>query len=186
MLQCFQLGHGCCLLLPARCSFPNCPLLSRPLPCPALPSLSDSFLQNEKVLLILNETNDKVYLSGRNVPTLAINTANAVQVRACVMGRAPAAGCSCSCPLGQCQVGSLLAGVSARSVSILYATRLKKLTPLFFTVLCQLAMSLCPPHRLGRLHPRPPLQVYDVLNADRIIVEQAALAYINEWFGAEA
>jgi len=28
--------------------------------------------------------------------------------------------------------------------------------------------------------------VYDVLNADRIIVEQGALAYINEWFGAEA
>jgi ribosomal protein L4 len=28
-----------------------------------------------------------------------------------------------------------------------------------------------------------PLQVYDVLNADRIVVEQAALAYINSWFG---
>ena len=27
-------------------------------------------------------------------------------------------------------------------------------------------------------------QVYDVLNADRIVVEKAALAYLNEWFGA--
>jgi len=61
--------------------------------------------QNEKVLLIVNEANQNVYLSGRNVPTLAINTANAVQV-------------------------------------------------------------------------------YDVLNADRIVVEKAALAYINEWFSA--
>lgn len=30
----------------------------------------------------------------------------------------------------------------------------------------------------------PVLQVYDVLNADRIVVEQGALAYMNEWFGA--
>jgi hypothetical protein len=28
-------------------------------------------------------------------------------------------------------------------------------------------------------------QVYDVLNADRIVVEQSALAYLNEWFGGE-
>lgn len=39
-----------------------------------------SALQNEKVLLIVNEANQNVYLSGRNVATLAINTANAVQV----------------------------------------------------------------------------------------------------------
>ncbi|KAI7845278.1 hypothetical protein COHA_001121 [Chlorella ohadii] len=62
--------------------------------------------EGEKVLLIVNEPNNTVYLSGRNVPTLAINTANAVQV-------------------------------------------------------------------------------YDVLNADRVIVEKAALAYLNEWFGGE-
>lgn len=62
-------------------------------------------VESEKVLLIVNEPNQNVYLSGRNVPTLAINTANAVQV-------------------------------------------------------------------------------YDVLNADKIIVEKAALAYLNEWFGA--
>lgn len=37
--------------------------------------------QGEKVLLIVNEANETVYLSGRNVPTLAINTANAVQAR---------------------------------------------------------------------------------------------------------
>lgn len=54
--------------LPSRFQ-PPC-LLSRP--CPAL--------QSEKVLLIVNEPNQNVYLSGRNVPTLAINTANAVQV----------------------------------------------------------------------------------------------------------
>lgn len=35
-----------------------------------------------QVLLIVNEPNNTVYLSGRNVPTLAINTASAVQVRA--------------------------------------------------------------------------------------------------------
>ncbi|EFN52995.1 hypothetical protein CHLNCDRAFT_49059 [Chlorella variabilis] len=60
--------------------------------------------EGEKVLLVVNEANEKLYLSGRNLPTLAINTANAVQV-------------------------------------------------------------------------------YDVLNADRIVVEQSALAYLNEWFG---
>lgn len=38
--------------------------------------------QNEKVLLIVNEPNQNVYLSGRNVPTLAINTSHAVQVGA--------------------------------------------------------------------------------------------------------
>lgn len=59
----------------------------------------------KKVLLIVNEPNDKVYLSGRNIPTLAINTSHAVQV-------------------------------------------------------------------------------YDVLNADVIVVEKSALAYLNEWFGA--
>lgn len=31
----------------------------------------------------------------------------------------------------------------------------------------------------------PSAQVYDVLNADRVIVEKAALAYLNEWFGGE-
>ena len=35
----------------------------------------------KKVLLIVNEPNEKVYLSGRNIPTLAINTSHAVQVR---------------------------------------------------------------------------------------------------------
>ena len=30
-------------------------------------------------------------------------------------------------------------------------------------------------------HSRAP-QVYDVLNADRIVVEQSALAYLNKWF----
>lgn len=38
--------------------------------------------------------------------------------------------------------------------------------------------SFCCPH-----FPAWP-QVYDVLNADRIVVEKAALAYINEWFSA--
>lgn len=38
-------------------------------------------MQSEKVLLIVNEPNQNVYLSGRNVATLAINTAHAVQVR---------------------------------------------------------------------------------------------------------
>ncbi|KAI3424856.1 hypothetical protein D9Q98_008240 [Chlorella vulgaris] len=61
--------------------------------------------EGEKVLLIVNETNERVYLSGRNVPHMAINAGKAVQV-------------------------------------------------------------------------------YDVLNADRIVVEQGALAYMNEWFGA--
>ncbi len=50
-------------------------------------------MQGEKVLLIVNEANEKVYLSGRNVPTLAINTANAVQVCRrgcfCAEGRQP-------------------------------------------------------------------------------------------------
>lgn len=36
--------------------------------------------EGEKVLLICNEANEKLYLSGRNIPTLAINTAHAVQV----------------------------------------------------------------------------------------------------------
>jgi ribosomal protein L4 len=27
--------------------------------------------------------------------------------------------------------------------------------------------------------------VYDVLNADVIVVEKSALAYLNEWFGGE-
>ncbi len=33
--------------------------------------------------------------------------------------------------------------------------------------------------------PLPYRQVYDVLNADKIVVEKGALAYINEWFGGE-
>ena len=41
------------------------------------------------MLLIVNEPNEKVYLSGRNVPTLAINTAAAVQVRAQARARSP-------------------------------------------------------------------------------------------------
>lgn len=45
-------------------------------------------------------------------------------------------------------------------------------------------------HPLSHLPTYPPTihpQVYDVLNADKIVVEQSALAYINEWFGgAEA
>lgn len=41
------------------------------------------------------------------------------------------------------------------------------------------------PHQPTTLPPPPRLpQVYDVLNADKIIVEKAALAYLNEWFGA--
>ena len=30
------------------------------------------------------------------------------------------------------------------------------------------------------------VQVYDVLNADRIVIEEAALAYINEYYGASS
>ena len=33
--------------------------------------------------------------------------------------------------------------------------------------------------------PPPAAQVYDVLNADVIVVEKSALAYLNEWFGGE-
>ena len=61
---------------------------------------------NQKTLLILNEANEYVYLSGRNVEKLAINTANAVQI-------------------------------------------------------------------------------YDVLAADHIVVEKSALAYLNEFYGAQ-
>jgi large subunit ribosomal protein L4 len=61
-------------------------------------------VNTQKTLLILNEANEFVYLSGRNVERLAINTANAVQV-------------------------------------------------------------------------------YDVLAADRIVVERSALEYINEYYG---
>lgn len=63
-------------------------------------------VNNQKTLLILGEANEQVYLSGRNIEFLAINTANAVQV-------------------------------------------------------------------------------YDVLAADRIVIEKSALAYINEFYGAE-
>ena len=61
-------------------------------------------MSTEKALLILSEPNEHVYLSGRNVEGLAINTANAVQI-------------------------------------------------------------------------------YDVLAADRIIVEKSALAFLNEYYG---
>ena len=59
----------------------------------------------EKTLLILSHANEQVFLSGRNIEKLAINTANAVQI-------------------------------------------------------------------------------YDVLSADRIIVEKSALAFLNEFYGA--
>lgn len=59
---------------------------------------------DKKTLVILNEVNEHVYLSGRNIQKLAINTANAVQV-------------------------------------------------------------------------------YDVLAADRIVIEKSALAYLNEFYG---
>jgi hypothetical protein len=32
------------------------------------------------VLLVVNEPNEALYLSGRNIPTVAINTAHALQV----------------------------------------------------------------------------------------------------------
>ncbi|KAG7674223.1 hypothetical protein Ndes2526B_g03974 [Nannochloris sp. 'desiccata'] len=64
-------------------------------------------VETEKALLILSEANEYVYLSGRNIEGLAINTANAVQV-------------------------------------------------------------------------------YDVLAADRIVVEKSALAYLNEYYGSSS
>jgi len=64
-------------------------------------------VESEKTLLVLNESNQFVYLSGRNIERLGINTANAVQL-------------------------------------------------------------------------------YDVLAADRIVVEKSALAYINEYYGGSA
>jgi hypothetical protein len=60
----------------------------------------------KKVLLIVNEPNEKVYLSGRNIPTLAINTSHAVQVRgSCGMvvgwlaGLGVSGGCDGTCSL---------------------------------------------------------------------------------------
>lgn len=70
-----------------------------------LAALGASPSDGVKTLIILSEASQNVYLSGRNVDKLAINTANAVQV-------------------------------------------------------------------------------YDVLAADRIVIEKAALAYINEYYGA--
>jgi len=63
-------------------------------------------IYNEKALVVLNELNENVYLSGRNIERLAINTANAIQV-------------------------------------------------------------------------------YDLLAADKIIIEKAALDYVNEYYGGE-
>lgn len=63
-------------------------------------------IYNEKALLVLNELNENVYLSGRNIERLAINTANAIQV-------------------------------------------------------------------------------YDLLAADKIVIEKAALDYVNEYYGGE-
>lgn len=63
--------------------------------------------QGEKTLIVLGQPNEAVYLSGRNVPTLAINTADR-------------------------------------------------------------------------------LQVFDVLGADRIVMERAALDYINEFYGSRS
>ena len=113
-----------------------------------------------KVLLIVNEANETVYLSGRNIPTLAINTAHAVQVRA--GAGAPLAAVWCV--------------VSAWGSAV----------PHMRIVLQHPPFSLPGPHTYT---PAPPpallWQVYDVLNADHILVEQGALAYLNEWFGGE-
>lgn len=60
------------------------------------------------MLLIVNEPNNTLYLSGRNVPTLAINTASAVQVRLLL-----------ACRLNSCnsRVAGLLLGRSAPPAS---------------------------------------------------------------------
>ena len=116
--------------------------------------------EGKKVLLIVNEANETVYLSGRNIPTLAINTAHAVQVRA--GAGAPLAAVWCV--------------VSAWGSAV----------PHMRIVLQHPPFSLPGPHTYT---PAPPpallWQVYDVLNADHILVEQGALAYLNEWFGGE-
>lgn len=114
----------------------------------------------------MNEPNQQVYLSGRNVPTLAINTAAAVQVRAPAQPWQPlwlhhAAAGRARLPV---RVGRCLPA-SPSTVRRLIPARPPSL-------------PFLPPFNLTST------QVYDVLNADRIVVEKSALAYLNEWFGA--
>lgn len=129
--------------------------------------------QGEKVLLIVNEANQNVYLSGRNVPTLAINTAHAVQVRRrrrplllVLTWHVQVAWCWCR-HAHSCQRSSAGRGCR-RGPPALSPTCISVQHP-----------DLPPPYRCVVS------QVYDVLNADRIVVEQAGLAYLNEWFGGE-
>lgn len=138
-----------------------------------------------QVLLIVNEPNNTLYLSGRNVPTLAINTASAVQVRLLLV-----------CRLSSCdsRAGGLLLGTAAPP-----AAAFRPGTP---PTPCSHAPCDWPPLGAAAAAGRPrnrarfpslttalvllaSSQVYDVLNADRVIVEKAALAYLNEWFGGE-
>ena len=136
--------------------------------------------EGEKVLLVVNEANEKLYLSGRNLPTLAINTANAVQVRAGAVGVAVWEGSMGSMGSGACgwsgthRVPAVLLVLEAAGVLLV-----RRLSP--GCSHCWPCLPCCH-HATHTPHSRTP-QVYDVLNADRIVVEQSALAYLNEWFG---